>query len=556
MKPIVIIITLLFIFLIFPIESFSQLEAAMFYLNFSRSAASIGLGEQGVASQSNLDALNFNPANLIYTNDIQLSYFRNPFYSYYNDFPFTSLKSFFKIPDFGYFGIEYLDWNLGNFALTSSEHPEIVKQIEVYERSFSIGYARNISDEFALGVQARYAKSKLGVPFEKFFISTGLKYAYQIFNKPIVLGFSLTNFTSAIEYVVENFSNSDPPPSDLKLGVSFTPIENHFHSIEFQFEVSKYITEREGNKGQSAFKSLYTDWQDFPEDVTVHTGLAFRWLPLTLGNGFSFFQEFYLGNISTGPKSGIANFFTHGAVIGLKYNGVSISTGYAGWWHNVVPANYYFPQKLPRETFQFNVGIDQGLIFSGTEETPFSLILENIILSTGPSYTFRLGRSKEENYNYWGMYWGIKYKNSLSYSIEGDFYIDESNALISNFSYQSVSFDVSYWYFSPLPIKSKIETFSFSSLYRYHPLETFQPLFIQGGLGIIRANPILLTYPKYDYRTYLTAGVGALVELSENIYMKPGINFTSIFSKVSGAAPRLGSYNQFDVSVKLGYQVN
>jgi len=523
--------------------------------------ASIGLGEQGVASRSNLDALNFNPANLIYTKDIQLSYFRNSFYSYYSNYPVTSINASFQIPEIGYFGIEYLNWNLGKFMITSSEGPDIVKIIEAYERSFSIGYANLFSEEFAAGIQIRYAKDKFGTDTDKFLFSGGLNYNTNLFDRTLNFGFSLTNFSTAIEYRYTSISeqeyfNIDPPPSEIKLGFNLAAVENDYYNIAFQSQLTKPIVERGDNfRGQSAFKSLFTDWQDFPEDVTVHTGLSFEWNPLYLGGGFSFFQKFYIGNRSTGPKSLLTNYYTHAAIIGFAYQGVTISAGYGGWWHNVHSANYYFPQKLPRETFQFNVGADQELIFNSIEKTTSAKKLEKIIISAGSSYTFRLGRSKEENYNYWGMYWGIKYKNSISYSIETDFYMDDNNALISNFSYQSVPFDVSYWYFGPFPMKNKIETFLFSSSYRYHPLETFQPLFIQGGLGIIRGNPVIETYPKYDYRTFLTASTGAMIELPANISLIPSVNFTTILSAVSGAAPRLGGYNQFDVSLKLGYRV-
>ncbi|MDP2207777.1 MAG: PorV/PorQ family protein [Bacteroidota bacterium] len=562
MKTIQKFFAVLFTFLMFPLQSNSQGEAAMYYLNFPRSVASIGLGEQGVVSRSSLDALTYNPANLIFAKNIQLSFFRNPFYMYGWNLPFTSINSSLHIPNLGYFGFEYLNWNLGKFMITSLEGPEIVKIIEVYERSISIGYANLFSEEFATGIQIRYAKDKFGTDTDKFLFSGGLNYNTNLFNRSLNFGFSLTNFSTAIEYrdklsSGEEYINIEPPPSEIKLGLNFNALENDYHNIALQFQLTKPIVERVDNfRGQSAFKSLFTDWQDFPRDVTVHTGLSFDWNPLYLGGGFSFFQKFYLGNRSTGPKSYLTNYYTHAAIIGFAYQGVTISAGYGGWWHNVHSANYYFPQKLPRETFQFNVGVDQELIFNGIEKTSAAKKLEKIIIFAGPSYTFRLGRSKEENYNYWGMYWGIKYKNSLSYSIETDFYVDENNALISNFSYQSVPIDISIGYFSPpWTYESKIETFLFSSAYRYHPIETFQPLFIQGGLGIIRANPVIETYPKYDYRTFLTASMGALIELPANISLIPSVNFTTILSAVSGSAPRLGGYNQLDVSVKLGYQV-
>ncbi len=559
MKTIQKILAILFTFLMFPIQSFSQGEAAMYYLNFPTTVSSIGLGEQGVASRNNLDALNFNPANLIYTKDIQLTYFSDPMYSYVGQYPLSSFYSTLQIPEIGYFGVEYLNWNLGKFMITSSEGPEIVKIVDAYQRSFSIGYARDFSEEFAAGIQVRYAKDKFTIKeWDKFLFSAGVNYNSDAFDKRLTLGFSLTNFGTAIEYNFEQMTETetkqtDPPPSDMKLGLSFTPIESQFHSINFQFELSKYIIEREGFQGQSAFKSLFTDWQDFPEDVTVHTGFSFEWYPLYLGSGLSFFQKFYLGNRSTGPKSYLTNYYTHAAIIGFAYKRVTISTGYGGWWHNVHSDKYYFPKKLPRETFQFTIGIDPGLLYSGMNESPSMRNLEKIILSAGPSYTIRIGRSKEERFDYRGL----KFKNSLCYSIETDFYIDENNALISNFSYQSVPIEISIVDLRPpWTHESKIETFLFSSSYRYHPLETFQPLFIQGGLGIIRGNPVIESYPKYDYRTFITASTGAIIELPANIILIPSVNFTTILSTVKGPAPRLGGYNQFDVSLKLGYQFN
>ncbi|MBU1299660.1 MAG: PorV/PorQ family protein, partial [Bacteroidetes bacterium] len=352
---------IIILIIVFYQNSFSQ-WSAMYYLNFPRSVASIGLGEQGVASRSNLDALNFNPANLIYTKDIQLSYFRNSFYSYYSNYPVTSINASFQIPEIGYFGIEYLNWNLGKFMITSSEGPDIVKIIEAYERSFSIGYANLFSEEFAAGIQIRYAKDKFGTDTDKFLFSGGLNYNTNLFDRTLNFGFSLTNFSTAIEYRYTSISeqeyfNIDPPPSEIKLGFNLAAVENDYYNIAFQSQLTKPIVERGDNfRGQSAFKSLFTDWQDFPEDVTVHTGLSFEWNPLYLGGGFSFFQKFYIGNRSTGPKSLLTNYYTHAAIIGFAYQGVTISAGYGGWWHNVHSANYYFPQKLPRETFQFNVG--------------------------------------------------------------------------------------------------------------------------------------------------------------------------------------------------------
>ncbi len=49
--------------------------------------------------------------------------------------------------------------------------------------------------------------------------------------------------------------------------------------------------------------------KNLPRDVTIHSGLAFKWKPLDLGGNVAFFQEFYLGNFTGGPKTDFNNFY-------------------------------------------------------------------------------------------------------------------------------------------------------------------------------------------------------------------------------------------------------
>jgi hypothetical protein len=533
----------------------SQSTQAMYYLNFPRSVSSVGLGEQGVTSWNSADALADNPANLIYSKNIELSYFRDPFYSYWGYFPLTSYTTTFQIPGIGYFGFEYLNWNLGDMVITSPSGPEVVNKFSAYQRSFSIGYARDFSEEFAAGIQVRYAQDKFRrEEWDKFLFSAGINYNPDIIEKRLSLGFSLTNLGTAVEYDFERTTEqetiqSDPPPSEMKIGAGFLPVKNDYVQLAAYLQLTKLFDERGANwQGQSSFKTLFTDWKEFPRDATVHSGIAFKWLPLDLGGNFSFSQDFYIGNTSSGPKTDFSNFYTHGATVGIGYRGIQASIGYAGWWHNVYRQNY-LPLVMPRETFQVTLSVDPDLVLKNAETSKPSGILNKIILSVGSSYTLRTGRAKEEKY----FPIALISKNGISYSIESDFYINENSALVSSAVYQCVPIEQ---YFLTIPIhKSKFENLMFSSSYRIHPLKTFQPLYLQGGLGIIRENPVAPTYPKYDYGTYITAAIGALIELTENIYIKPAFNFTSILSDVSGAAPHLGGYNQFDLTLRLGYRV-
>jgi len=290
----------------------AQGTQAMYYLNYPRSMYSLGMGEQSVALRTSEDALNYNPANLVFIEQPTISFFHQPFqmasYLWGMKFPLNSYAAHFKIKNIGAFGVEYVDWDWGEQKYFDYDGTRIVeKTSHTYERSFSIGYARELCENFSAGIQLRYAKSSLGgfataeefsASAEKLFVSAGLNYSPQFLENKLNIGFSLTNFGSTVWYIDE--AQSDPPPSKLNLGIGFVPIENNFYSLETQLAFSKQF---DAQPSESSFKGLFNDWKDFPNDATLHTGIAFNWKSLDLGNGFAFFQEFYLGNYSVGNKT-------------------------------------------------------------------------------------------------------------------------------------------------------------------------------------------------------------------------------------------------------------
>src|SRR5512135_1505601 len=70
---VVIILTMLF-----QATALAQYYADFQYLLYPHSLSAGGLGEQGVALRSPLAAMQYNPANLVYADELSLSYFRNP----------------------------------------------------------------------------------------------------------------------------------------------------------------------------------------------------------------------------------------------------------------------------------------------------------------------------------------------------------------------------------------------------------------------------------------------------------------------------------------------
>lgn len=539
------------LFFFFP-EIEAQSTQAMFYLNYSRSISSLGIGQQSVALRTSKDALTFNPANLVFVERPTISFYHQPFQMVASLFglslPLNSYTVLFKLKDIGSFGIEYIDWDWGELRYTTFSDPGgSRKLVHTFERSFSIGYAREICENLSAGIQMRYAKSSLGPgSVEKLFFSAGLNYSPKILNNKLNVGFSLTNFGSTVAYLDE--AQADPPPSSLNFGIGFFPLDNKYYSLQAQLAISKPFDE---HPARSSFKTLFTDWKDFPNDATLHTGIAFKWKPMDLGNGFSLLQEFYLGNYSVGNKTGLNNFYTHGGKIGIEFDGLQFTAGYAGRWHNIHYSNYT-QWKFPWETVQFTFGINKDVLFGKERQKVDYAKPKNITLSLGMGRSFRVGKFKKSDYSVFAPY-TEGFNSGNIFTIEGAFYIDEQNAIVSNLFYNPTDYVIKFQ--DQEIFKTKIEIFSISSSYRYHPLEMFLPIFIQGGLSIVRLNPtVSYFYPKYDYKTALLFSIGGNIKVYEGIVLCPFANYNLMLSRDGNTAPRLGGFNQFDLGLKVGYK--
>ena len=558
MKNLLIFFLLIILFL-FDLKA--QNTQAFYFVNLPHSVSTFGTGWQGVSSLTNDDALTYNPAKLTLTKNSKISFYRNPFQlvSRGRPYPLTNLSLYHKEDNIGSFGLSYENWDFGEIqgAVMDPNNPEgySSKTFHYYERSFSAGYAKDINENFSGGAQLRYNYTHFGgVIVKGFFLSLGLLYNPDFCNNKFNIGFSLMNLGPAVKYEAttvsgETFTNYDPPPTKLNLGINFVTVENEYFTMPISLSISKPFDKRDDNgDGQSSFKTLFSDWSDFPNDASLQTGLSFIWKPLRLGNDFSFFQEFYFGNFSRGIKTYLENYYTHGINIGIEFFEYKFSMGYAGVSHNVHYPNY-LQWVFPYETFQFTFELNDNLLFHrGNNKESYSP-LESIILSLGLGHTARLGMAKGSEVSHYK----VSYGNNFTYSFEASFYFDKRNALVSSVTYNSVPYDISYGSFKF--IDTKFETFSFFSSYRYHPLGSIRFLFVQGGMGIYRWNPVIKTEPRYDYETALQLSTGLTLDFLTPLIIIPTIDYNLILYPSTGDAPRIQGYNQFNFILKVGYKI-
>lgn len=548
-------------------ESISA-QGEMDFVNYTGSVSTFGMGEQGAALRNGRDAFTFNPANLSYSSRAGFSFYRNPFQMYYS-VPLSNVNLTAKVRGIGSFGIQYLLHDFGEAMVTTPENPDGTGgKVSMYSYSLGLGYSREFSDEFSAGLTIKYAEQKYGSSQSKLLLSFGLNYQPEYLYRKVTLGFSLMNMGTPVEYEIytgtpwerEKTTEKSAVASQMHLAVNILPFENEYFSTPFQLGLSRRINKimiNEPNRN-SSFSSLFENWSDFPSDTKLHLGLAFSWKPLELGKGYYFLQNFYLGNVSSGSKAYSSDYMTHGAEIGIGYSDFSFSAGYSGLWHRV-QADRFITPKLPYETFQFSFEWDINKYLSGkSDQSSKPAALNGIIVTAGAGYNFRKGHLLPDDL---GKFIDIKSRNSISYSIESAFYFNLRNALVAELSYTSMPIGYIYhptekyrWEYN-----TKYETVGLYSAYRYHPVEAFSELYVQGGAGIIRINPVWNSSPKYLYLTSFNVAAGANLEILNNkIVINPNLNYQLMFVPLAMAkqAPRLGGDNQFKAGVNLGYRFN
>ncbi len=557
--------------LLIVLASFNSLYAqssAMPYLNLPRGIYSYSIGKQGVTSRDPVDAMLYNPANLVFAAKPQLTFNRQP--AFIPNTWFSSLSASMDVPETGYFGFEYTNYDLGEFVQTSDQGPQVIATFHSYEQAFSLAYARKFSNAFSAGIQFRYAldhfpsigtASSSGIAnYPAYLFSGGVRYDPVALRDRFSFGYALTNFGTTITY--GDPSQADPPPAQMNLGISGDAIKNEFITMTLSIAASKPVNYRAWNpatqthEAESSFKAFFDDWQHTPDDIDFHSGLSFSWNPISLGNGFSYFQSMYLGEISGGSYYGLADQFTHGAEIGLSWNDIQLALGYAGTWHYVNQedaASFRAFMSLPQEDVQLSLSAPLSSFQREKNTSIQPPKLSRIILSAGVTRMIRFGHfHTSESYGA-GQY----FPNTYGYGIEAAFYVTKTSALVSSFSYTQMDDEVYYLGNNGkryTNFTAQIDNLSFASSYRNYPLTAFFPFFYEVGLGITRwESRKEKMIPKYYYKTFACGGIGALVKIINNVELIPKVGFQSTLMPVTGNAPRIGGYNQWNFSLNAGY---
>lgn len=227
------------------------------FLNTSLGARPSGMGNAFSAIADDVNAVLWNPAGLTLLKEKEAS------------FTYTNLAVVFDTEEasgmydgfLGYaqplrndaaFAISLQYQEQGTIAYTT-DSPEVVAEYSLGANYAAIiSYAKKLSSSLSYGVSFKFIQTRLWEIVGRAY-AVDLGALYQSPNEKLNLALSLQNTGTKLQ--MEDLEQADPLPQNLKLGISYKPLNNNFHSLIFGLDLDKPTT-----FGSSIFLSLGTEY--------------------------------------------------------------------------------------------------------------------------------------------------------------------------------------------------------------------------------------------------------------------------------------------------------
>ncbi|NQX32818.1 type IX secretion system outer membrane channel protein PorV [Pedobacter boryungensis] len=327
----------------------NNINTAVPFLLITPDARTGSMGEAGVATQPDANAMSINPAKLAF---LDRPYGFSASYSPWlknlvPDINLAYLSGFYKVNDRSTIGGALRYFSLGQIQLTDANQQDL----GIYspnEFSFDATYSRRFGNEFSLGTTARFIYSNLtsgqfsagqqtkaGTAFA---LDVSAYYRKQtvLFGKDAIVstGVNFSNIGTKISYV--DGGDKYFLPTNMKLGGATTLIIDDYNQFTFALDFNKLMVPtqpiRDSNgtiiSGKDPDRSvpagIFGSFSDAPggfseelKEVSIATGVEY-WYNQQFALRAGYFYE--------APEKGDRRYFTVGA--GLKYNIFNIDFSY------------------------------------------------------------------------------------------------------------------------------------------------------------------------------------------------------------------------------------
>ena len=204
------------------------------FLKIPTSARAVGIGGAQVAVADGVSSIAFNPAGMMSVNNYGVGFSYTAWFADVQHSYIGVVKNFQGI---GAVGVSITMLSTGDMIETTPMHPEGTgRNFRASDYAFSVAYARQVTDQFRVGVNAKYIQSYLfntEIGGSSIAFDIGTLYDIAILRSHI--GVSLTNIGKDLKYLEEQFSI----PTALRFGVLVDILKEADHQVVTTLQISR-----------------------------------------------------------------------------------------------------------------------------------------------------------------------------------------------------------------------------------------------------------------------------------------------------------------------------
>ncbi|MBX2842918.1 MAG: type IX secretion system outer membrane channel protein PorV [Flammeovirgaceae bacterium] len=338
------------------VEDSNPIITAVPFLNIGPDSRGSGMGDAGVATSPDANAVFWNPSKLAFVEkDMGASFSVTPWLQkIVGDMNLYYLSGYKRINANSTFAASMRYFDLGSMQFTDINR-NIIADFNPREFSFDATYAMKLSQKFGMGVTMRYIYSNLSGNFSNGQSNTDAKPANSLaadisgyyttdlaikgYDSKLSFGANISNIGPKITYTSDN--NKDFIPTNLRIGTALTTEFDPYNKLTFAFDINKllvptppeYGEDENGNlvvvrgkdssdKGMLA--GMFISFADAPggakeefQELMFGTGLEYWYNDLVALRGGYFHEARTKGN---------RQYFTVG--VGLRYQVFGIDFSY------------------------------------------------------------------------------------------------------------------------------------------------------------------------------------------------------------------------------------
>lgn len=336
------------------------ISTAVPFLNISPDTRHAGMGDVGVATSPDANAMYWNQAKLAFLEgqkgeqrDMGFSLSYTPWLrQLINDMSLSQLAGYKRLSDEEVIGVSLTYFDLGSMVFRDQNNNEIGEE-NPREFAFGTAYSRKLSDNLSVSLGLKYiysnlsngfvlesggetrpgqsAAADLGVYYKKEY--SGLAKKLGIYNANLALGANISNVGAKISYT--NIDDGNFIPTNLRLGTALTAEIDPYNKFTIAFDINKLMVPtppayypdslddnndpviRSGmDPDRSMINGMFTSFVDAPggvreelQEIMMSVGIEY-WYANALAVRAGYFYE--------SAMKGNRKYFTVG--IGVEYN--------------------------------------------------------------------------------------------------------------------------------------------------------------------------------------------------------------------------------------------